>query len=216
MNSFETIKLARLSETSATLTLARPDRRNAINPRMAEEIQMAITEIVDWGVQVAVLGAEGTAFCGGVDLTDLQAGGAALDHVVASFSTAPIHWTAVVTGAARGGALAILAACPRVIASVSSTFGLPELSKGFFPTDLMVSQAETIGARRAFELAFHASPIGAEEALRIGLVSEVVADDAVARRIAAVTAALASADRQALRAGIAAWQSFGIPTAAHN
>ena len=207
MSSPEVIKLRRTSDSTAVLTLARPERRNAINTQMAEEFAEAVTKIEEWGVLVATIDAEGPAFCAGVDLAELETGGAALDSVVESVLAAPVHWTAVVQGAARGGALAILAACPRVLAGASATFGLPELSKGFFPADLMSSQVASLGARQAFDLAFQAAPIDATSALRIGLVSEVVPDDELDDHAASLTRALASANHDGLRVGIAAWQA---------
>jgi enoyl-CoA hydratase/carnithine racemase len=207
VSSPEVIKLRRASHSTAVVTLARPERRNAINAQMAAEFAEAVMMIEQWGVHVALLDAEGPAFCAGVDLAELETGGAALDSMVESVLTAPVHWTAVVQGAARGGALAILAACPRVLSGTSATFGLPELSKGFFPADLMSSQVASLGARRAFDLAFRAAPIDATEAFRIGLISEVVADDELDDHASAATTALATADLDGLRVGIAAWQA---------
>ncbi|MBC7632511.1 enoyl-CoA hydratase/isomerase family protein [Aeromicrobium sp.] len=207
MSSPDVVKLRRTSDATAILTLARPDRRNAINSQMAAEVADAVATIQEWGVLVATLDAEGPAFCAGVDLAELETGGAALDSIVESLLAAPVHWTATVQGAARGGALAILAVCPRVLAGASSSFGLPELSQGFFPTDLMSTQVASVGARQAFDLAFSAAPIDATRALHIGLVSEVVADDELDDHATALTAALATASPDGLRAGVAAWQA---------
>lgn len=206
MSSPEVIKLRRTSDSIAIVTLARPERRNAINTQLAVEFSDAVETIKEWGVPVAILDAEGPAFCAGVDLAELETGGAALDSVLGSLLAAPVHWTAAVQGAARGGALAILASCPHVVAGSSATFGLPELSKGFFPADLMSAQVARLGARAAFELAFSAAPIDATEARRIGLVSDVVADGELSDRALARTTALATADLDALRVGVAAWQ----------
>ncbi|MBD8605500.1 enoyl-CoA hydratase/isomerase family protein [Aeromicrobium fastidiosum] len=207
MSSPETVVLRRESETTAVLTLARPERRNAINGRLAAELAEAVATIEGWGVLVATLDAEGPAFCAGVDLAELDTGGAALDSVVDSLLAAPIHWTAVVQGAARGGALAMLGACPRVLCGASATFGLPELSKGFFPSELIGAQAAAVGRRAAFDLAFSAAPVDAEEARRIGLVSQIVPDHELRDHAVATTTALATADPEAIRVGVAAWQS---------
>jgi enoyl-CoA hydratase/carnithine racemase len=207
VSSLEVVRLRRTSDTTARLTLTRPARRNAINAQLATEFAQAVTTIEEWGVHVAILDAEGPAFCAGVDLSELDTGGASLKSVVESILSSPVHWTAVVQGAARGGALEVLAACPRVLAGTSATFGLPELSKGFFPTDLMRSQIASLGMRRAFGLAFSATPIDAAQALRMGLISDVVADHQLAEHASDLARALATVDAEGLRAGISLWQS---------
>ncbi len=207
MSSSETVALRRESDSTAVLTLTRPERRNAVNAQLADELAQAVATIETWGVLVATLDAQGPAFCAGVDLAELETGGAALDLVVETMVTAPIHWTAVVQGAARGGALAILAACPRVLCGASATFGLPELSKGLFPADLIAGQVAAMGRRAAFDLAFSAAPVDAAEAWRIGIVSRIVPDDELATSAVEAAAAMATADRDAVRVGVAAWQS---------
>lgn len=189
------------------MTLARPERRNAINPELAQDFTAAFEALAAREVRVVTLEAEGPAFCAGADLSDLEAGGRAMDSVVHVLLSQPVHVTAVVRGAARGAGLAILAACPRVVASPSASFGMPELSRGFFPSEVIASQVGLVGARRAFGMAFSAAPITAHEAHRVGLIDDVVPDDAIQEWASVACEALTAAPSEGLVAGVRAWQS---------
>ncbi|MCU1480475.1 MAG: hypothetical protein JWQ19_1261 [Subtercola sp.] len=191
----------------ARITLARGAQRNAINAALAAELVAVIGSLEREGVIVAVLDAQGPAFCAGADLSELETATAAVDSVVEAMLSVPVHWTAAVAGAARGAALSLLAACPRVLATPEATFGLPELAKGFFPTDVIDLQVAVLGVRGAFDLAFRATPIGAVDAQSIGLVSEVVQPDELEARLARDSGALASADPNAVKEGVRLWQT---------
>lgn len=196
-----------LSAGIARVTLTRSARRNAINAQMAAEFAQVALSLEEQGITVAVLDAEGPAFCAGADLGELGTAGAAVDSIVKSLLSVPIHWTAAVAGAARGAALSVLAACPRVFATPNASFGLPELAKGFFPAEVINSQVAVIGARRAYELAFRAQAIDATEAMSIGLISEIIALDELENRLDAETTTLASADPEEIRVGVRLWQA---------
>ncbi|KDA06904.1 hypothetical protein DC31_06750 [Microbacterium sp. CH12i] len=178
-----------------------------MNKQLADEVSAAVAMLGEEGVRVAILDAEGPAFCAGADLDDLVAGGAAVEQIVETLSGTPIHWTAVVNGAVRGAGLSILAACSRVIVTPDSTFGLPEISRGFFPADLIGELASIVGARRAFNLAFRGAPISAETALSMGLVSDVVGVDELESFVESSSADLLAVEPSALRHGVELWQS---------
>lgn len=203
----ETIKLTRSWSDAARLTLARPARRNAVNAQMAAEIAHAATTIQGWGVQMAILDAEGPAFSAGADLSNLEEAETALASVVETLVNLPIHWTAAVRGPARGGILTVLAACPRVFATPDASFGLPEMTHGFFPSAVIGGQLALVGARRSFELAFQTSPIDAEEACAIGMVTEVIAEEELEGRLNVEAARMAELDSNGIRAGIEQWQA---------
>lgn len=203
--SSELVRLSRSPDGAARLTLTRSARRNAISAPLAEQFVAAVREIEEWDVHVAILDAEGPAFCAGADLSDLAAGGRALDDVVAALTTGAIHWTAVVNGAVRGGGLSILAECPRVIATPESSFGLPEIGRGFFPEGVIHGQVELMGARRAFDLALRGTPIDAAEALASGLISSIVDADRLDAYVADASALLLAIEPAALREGVELW-----------
>lgn len=208
MSSRDTVALIQTSETSATLTLTNPDRRNAIGPDTAADIAWAMEAIIDWGVTTVRLEAEGPAFCAGADLADLDASARAVDVVVDLLTTTPVYFLAVVRGHVRGAGLALLAACPRVLAGAEATFGLPEIGRGFFPTALIDGQARRIGARNAFALAFSGQPVSAGEAERIGLVSRAVDTDDLDAVVDAELRVIGAAVPDAIREGVGAWQGY--------
>ena len=205
--SLETVKVSGTSNGIVRLTLARPARRNAVNQQMATDVAEAISIASDGGARVGVIDAEGPAFCAGADLGELETAGRALDSIVESLTRSTLHWTAAVHGAARGGALSILAACPRVVATPSATFGLPELARGFFPAGVIGRQEILLGSRRAFELAFSAEAIAAEEALAAGLVTAVIADDELEPWLRSESSRLSAFDASALREGVELWNT---------
>jgi enoyl-CoA hydratase/carnithine racemase len=192
----------------ARVTLARAGRRNAIDEVFADEFESVCAELDRQQLRVGVLDAEGPAFCAGADLGDLEASARAVDRVLDILGHAPIYWTAVVDGAVRGAGVALLCLCPRVVATPTSTFGLPELAKGFFPGDLMPSQVVALGLRNAFGLAFSAKPLSAAEAHRQGWVSAVVEADGLYPEAEAEAARLASYRQEAVLDGVRLWQRF--------
>lgn len=205
--AFALITVGQDADGVARLTLARSAQRNAFNLAMASEIEQAMLILDESDVRVAILDAEGPAFCAGADMADIHNGTAALERIVAALTSTTVHLTAVVAGAARGGALAILAACPRVIALPTATFGLPELSRGFFPADVMDGQVSALGARRAFELAFRAGIIDAAEAKSIGIVTTVVDGADAGEYLRQESAILLGHNADALREGVQLWNA---------
>lgn len=203
----ELIRLTPPGPGAARLTLARAARRNAVNRQLADEVTSAVDALHERGATVAIIDAEGPAFCAGADLEDLVEGGAAVVQVIQALTAAPIHWTAVVSGAVRGAGLSILAACPRVVVTPDSTFGLPEISRGFFPADLIGELSSIAGARAAFDLAFRGAPISAHDALSMGLVSDIVAADELETSVQSAVAELLAVDQSALRQGVELWQT---------
>lgn len=201
------VQLNQGSPAVARVTLTRSESRNAINPQMAAEFAAAVAEIEKGGARIATLEADGPAFCAGADLKDLESGGDALYSMLDSLLSTPIYWLAVVRGAVRGGGLSLLAACPRVLSIPDSSFGLPELSRGFFPNSVVDGLAKVINTRHAYGLAFSAEPVNAAEATRMGLVSAVFPDAELSGRVDSEVAKLASLDADGLLAGITRWQA---------
>jgi enoyl-CoA hydratase/carnithine racemase len=203
-----TVTLQRLSPATARVTLTRSECRNAINPQMAQDFGRVAAELQAEGVQTAILDAEGPAFCAGADLKELPEAGHAMYDLLETLLTVPIHWTAVVGGAVRGGGLSVLAACPRVIATPAATFGLPELARGFFPVSVVEGLVPMMGARTAFDLAFSGRAVGPEQAIALGLVSAVVDETALESCLRAELAGLVelAAAGDGLSVGVRLWQ----------
>ena len=208
----------------ATLTLNRPDARNALGRDLVLEFRTALTKLASDGA-MRVLIVTGTrasnAFCAGADLverTTLTAdertehlhGIANLCEELAAF---PAPTIAAVNGYAVGGGTELAIACDIRIAAKEAVFAMPEVSVGLLPGAGGVTRLpRLIGAGRARDLMFSGRRIGAEEALRIGLIEHVVplADlDATVRTMAETIAAHAPLALRALKRALRA--SDGLP-----
>jgi enoyl-CoA hydratase/carnithine racemase len=185
----------------AVLTLNRPEKLNALNYELVEELHAALDAIgASNECRVVVLTGAGRGFCSGLDLTDpspAEAGGGTefprsgmrWQERIANL-TAKIHRLrqpviAAVNGPAYGGGFGIALACDIRIASESARFCTQFIKLGLGGCDIGVSYTlpRIIGAGPAFDLILTARDVYAEEALRLGIVSrlsESVVDDALA------------------------------------
>jgi enoyl-CoA hydratase/carnithine racemase len=175
-----------------TVTLVRPERRNALTPEGLDELEDAITGAEE---SVVYLHGAGSAFCAGADLdvvdaledSDAAAEFAARGQQVArAIETAESIVVAGIDGPARGGGVELALACDVRIATPDATFGEPGVSFGLFGAwGGTVRLPEVVGLGDAMEFSVTGRELDAEEARRIGLVSRLVErPDAVAREIA--------------------------------
>lgn len=172
----------------ATVTVQRPDKLNALNAEVIAGLTRAFEELCDpeRGVRCAILTGAGKAFVAGADIAAMvdmkpaearrfAEGGQRLGELMES---APYPVIAAVNGFALGGGLELALACDFIFAADSAKLGQPEVSlaviPGFGGTQRL---ARRIGIGRARELIYTGNMIGAEEALRIGLVNKVVPGD---------------------------------------
>ena len=170
------------------ITMNRPQAANALNQQMAEEIAFALDSSVlpKERIAVIVLSGKGQNFCAGADLKERQgmnkeqwqAQHAAFEQARDAILNCPLPIIAAVGGAAVGGGLELALACDFIYASFSARFALTEATLGIMPglggTKLL---PQAIGKRRAGEMLFSGEFIKADEALRIGLVNKLFADD---------------------------------------
>ncbi len=195
--AFTTIRVERGTDGVATLSLARPEVRNAINLEMVEEVTAALDELGrDESVRALVLRGEGgKAFAGGADIAELRARRSpdALRAINAGMfqriEDFPRPTIAAITGWALGGGAEVAIACDLRVAGQGARLGFPEVGLGIFPAAGGVHRLpRLVGIGRAKELVFTGRILSAEEALAIGLVERVVPDaevDAAARALAA-------------------------------
>jgi len=197
---FSTLTLSIDSEI-ATLSFNRPEKRNAISPQMIEELLAALDEIEHGAARVAILTGAGRAFCSGMDLDALQAlakqsrahhlrssgtagiappSEASLEdsrrmrhmfHRIYTFSKPLI---AAVNGPAIAGGCGIATLCDFTLAAPEAKFGYTEVRIGFIPALVSVFLLRQVGEKAARDLLLTGRVIDAAEALRIGLVTEVV------------------------------------------
>lgn len=204
----------------ARVTLDRPDRLNAVDPATEKEL-MRIWDAIerDREIRVVVLtGAGERAFCTGADMKG-GSGASGLEYWasprpggfggIALRDTLDVPVIARVNGHALGGGMEMMLGCDIVVASANATFGLPEPRVGRLALDGGIALlARRIPHVWATGMLLTGRRVGADEALRFGLVNEVVAmpelDDAVARWVADILSCAplsVRAIKQMVRAG---------------
>lgn len=181
------------------LRLNRPPVLNALNLALRQALAQAfLAADVDDGVRAVILAGGERAFCAGADLQEYRDAGSA--EIVAR-QMGPL-WDAVarcrkpviaaVRGHALGGGCELAMHADLLLAGTSARFGQPEVLIGLMPGGGATQRlTRAVGKFQAMRLLLLGEPIGADEALRLGLVSEVVADDQVEPRALALAARLA-------------------------
>jgi crotonobetainyl-CoA hydratase len=175
-----------VAEGVATITLNRPEQMNTINAELGAGLRTALLQVRDReDIRVAVITGNGRAFCAGADLRSRADGPAAASGVAALFPTGdapgfhefdakkPI--IGAVNGFALGGGFEIALSCDLLIASEAATFGLPEITLGFFPlAGAPVKLPRGVPRVVANDLLFTGERIDARKAYEFGIVSRVV------------------------------------------
>ena len=182
--NYETVAVT-LDGAIATITLNRPDKLNALNYRMLNELRDVMIGLDhDYEILCAILtGAGDKAFAAGADISEMADKSVAnahrfagLGHMVGNrFEAAHFPIIAAVNGFALGGGCELALACDFIYASDKAKLGQPEVNLGVIPGFGGTQRlARRVGIGRARELCYTGDMLGAEEALRIGLVNAVV------------------------------------------
>ncbi|MGB6198251.1 MAG: enoyl-CoA hydratase/isomerase family protein [Candidatus Acidiferrales bacterium] len=206
--AYEALKLA-IENDVAVITLNLPDKRNAITPRMLEELQDALGEIENGPARVGILTGAGKAFCAGMDIETLQATISAThgQHVEEARRTAllfrrlwgfPKPMIAAVNGAAIAGGCGLATLCDFTLSAPEAKFGFTEVKIGFIPAIVSVFLSRQIGGKRARDLLLSGRVVEAAEAHELGLVTMVVAADSLMGRAKELAATLVAASPSSL------------------
>lgn len=177
MGTFEYLKL-NVDRGIAAVTLNRPPL-NVLHIPMMAELNTLLEKIVnDKDVAAIVLGAEGKAFCAGVDVSDHTADKVAdmigvFHGIFRKLASTDALTIAAVDGSALGGGCELACFCDIVLASDRAKFGQPEVQVGVIPPVAACVFPVQIGLRKAIELNALGSVLGASEALAVGLVNQV-------------------------------------------
>jgi methylglutaconyl-CoA hydratase len=193
-----------------TITLNRPDKRNAIDTTMIEAL-LAALDAADLGadVRVIALRGSGTDFCAGMDLHELLA---SADHSTEQNRQAALQFgsifvrmrrvpkpiVALVHGRALAGGCGLATGCDLVLATESAQFGYPEVQRGFVPAIVMAMLRRAVGEKIAFDLAATGRLLSASEAAAAGLVSRVYEDADFEEQAGDVLRSLAATSASAL------------------
>jgi methylglutaconyl-CoA hydratase len=210
--SHSTTVRAHRDEAVLTLTIHRPEKRNALNVTMIEELTRALDAAAhDTSCKVVVLTGAGETFCAGMDLEHLEALG---DNTPAEHraDTGRIAWMlrmlydlpkptiAAVNGVAVAGGMGLATICDFTLAVPEAKFGYTEVKIGFVPAIVSVFLRRQIGDKHARDLLLTGRLIKAQEAFELGLVTRVVPEPELMREAHALAKKLLDNSPQAMQA----------------
>ncbi|HEU4622560.1 MAG TPA: enoyl-CoA hydratase/isomerase family protein [Burkholderiaceae bacterium] len=201
-----------IADGIATVTLNRPDVRNAFNDELVAALHAAFTQIdARDDVRVVVLSAHGPMFCAGADLHWMrqmasyspeqnEADARRMADMLHAIASCRYPVIARVHGDAYAGGVGLVAACDIAVASTDACFALTEVKLGLIPGTISPYVLSAIGASAARRYMLTAERFDAAEAYRIGLVRELVPPDALDDAIGDLVDALMHASPQAIAA----------------
>ena len=181
-----------------TLTLARPDKANALTEAMLEALALAATEAATNGAKVLILTGEGRVFSAGADLDGMKAGlglSPAWEAASAAIAAFPGLSIAALNGTLAGGAMGVALACDLRIAVPSANFFYPVMRLGYRPQPSDPGRlAALVGPARAKMILLAAQKIDAETALSWGLIDRICAPEALTDTAMSLAEAALAAD----------------------
>jgi len=200
------------SQGVATLTMNRPERHNAFDDLLIADLTAALKDLgSNDRVRVVLLTGSGRSFSAGADLNwmrrmadyswdDNLRDAMGLGELMRTLNCIAKPTIALVQGAAYGGGVGLVACCDMAVATGRATFCLSEVKLGLMPAVISPYVAAAIGERACRRYFLTAEPFTAAEAHRLGLVHEVVADDALQFRGRELAALLLKNGPQAMAA----------------
>ena len=195
----------------ATVTLNRPEVRNAFNDEVIVEVTKVFNALaIRDDVRCIVLAANGSAFCAGADLNWMRsmadysreqnlADAGRLAAMMRTVYECPKPTIARIQGDVYAGGTGLVAACDMAISVDTANFCLSEVKLGLLPSTISPYVIRAMGARAAHRYFLTAERFNALEALRIGFVHDVVARDVLDAKVAELAQALVNAGPEAVR-----------------
>jgi methylglutaconyl-CoA hydratase len=185
--NYKTIQLAYDSGV-ATITLNRPDKRNAISFELIDDLLDALKEVETSDAIVLIVTGAGKAFSSGMDLEDLKTligrspeqnlqDSKTMVRMFRSLYEFPKVTIAAVNGAAIAGGTGLALLCDFTLAVPEAKFGYTEVRIGFVPAIVSTFLLRQAGEKHARDLLLTGRIIGAEEAMRMGLINEIVSPE---------------------------------------
>ena len=205
------------AENVLTITLNRPEKKNALHPVTANELAFALTYAKNnkdvWAV---VIKANGDVFCAGADLKAFMTGGGETNTTVPKaegeillgelFNELYKPCIAQVEGNAFAGAFLLLAGCTQVVAADNIIFGLPEVKRGLFPYQVMASLMQVMPERKVLDWCIQGYNLDGAKAADWGLVTHLAPADKVAETVQGLLETILANSPTAIRMGLEAYQ----------
>src|SRR5712691_5925618 len=185
--NYKTLHLA-FDSGIATLTLNRPDKRNAVSYELIDDLIRALEEVRNSSAGILILTGAGKAFCSGMDLDNLKAligrtpeqnlaDSRTMVSLFRSLYEFPKPTIAAVNGAAIAGGTGLALLCDFTLAVPEAKFGYTEVKIGFVPAIVSTFLLRQVGEKQARDLLLTGRIFDAQEALRLGLINEIVEPD---------------------------------------
>ena len=198
-----------IADGIATITLNRPEKRNALSAAMMAELQTALDEIERSHARVGIVTGAGKAFCSGMDLEMLaaiaqqspaenQEDSRRMAKMFRRIWSFPRPLIAAVNGAAYAGGCGIATLCDFTLAAPEARFGYTEVKIGFLPAIVSVFLTRQIGEKRSRDLLLTGRIFEPAEAKEFGLVSEIVPAERLLDRSRELAATLIDASPSSL------------------
>lgn len=200
----------------ATLTLNRPQARNALSHALIQALLSELDAIAqDASVHVVVLAGAGPAFCAGHDLKEIRAAGYAAAYAESLFAACgqlmqrivalPQPVIARVHGIATAAGAQLVASCDLALAADTAQFATPGVNIGLFCSTPMVALSRNVSHKHAMQMLLTGDMIDADTALRFGLINAAVPASDLDAAVAALANKIASKSRQTLAIGKSAF-----------
>jgi methylglutaconyl-CoA hydratase len=208
--NYDTIQLA-YDSGIATITLNRPDKRNAISFELIDDLLCALKEVETSDAIVLIVTGAGKAFSSGMDLENLKTligrtpeqnlqDSRTMVRLFRSLYEFPKVTIAAVNGAAIAGGTGLALLCDFTLAVPEAKFGYTEVRIGFVPAIVSTFLLRQVGEKHARDLLLTGRIIGAEESMRMGLINEIVAPETLMARARELAGLLMENSPASLRA----------------
>ncbi len=208
----EDILLTSQRDGIATISINRPDRRNALNNAMIAALRDGFADVAaDRSTHVVVLTGSGDkSFCAGGDLSDMSESDGMLDlhhqrgafaELLLDMQRLPQPIVGRVNGDALGGGFGLSLACDVVIAADHARFGTPEIHVGLFPMMIMALIQRHVGRKAAMEMMLTGQRFDAAHAVTLGCINRAVPADQLDDEVAQLAAKIGGFSPAILRLG---------------
>jgi methylglutaconyl-CoA hydratase len=195
----------------ATITLNRPEKRNAISFELIDDLLRALDEVAKSDAIVLIVTGAGKAFCSGMDLDNLKSllgrtpeqnvqDSQTMVRLFRSLYEFPKVTIAAVNGPAIAGGTGLALLCDFTLAVPDAKFGYTEVRIGFVPAIVSTFLLRQVGEKQARDLLLTGRVFGAEEAMRMGLINEIVAAETLPARARELATLLMENSAASLRA----------------
>lgn len=176
-----TVTLDSLTSSISTLTLNRPEKRNALNIQLLDAFLSALQNVEkDPQKRILIIQGTGPVFCAGMDLLEAsnpiasQTTAEKISEILTRLYKTPLITIAAVHGAAIAGGAGLMTACDLAIAAENTQLGYPEIRRGLIAAQVMIFLLRQLRQKELKELLLTGELISAEKALAIGLINRVV------------------------------------------